>query len=43
MVKSIGADHVIDYTREDFTERVDEYDIMSSAGLFEGQLAELSE
>ena len=28
LVKSIGADHVIDYTKEDFTKRVDELDII---------------
>jgi NADPH:quinone reductase-like Zn-dependent oxidoreductase len=28
LVKSIGADHVVDYTREDFTRRSDRYDIL---------------
>jgi NADPH:quinone reductase-like Zn-dependent oxidoreductase len=28
MVRSIGADHVIDYTREDFTTRTERYDLI---------------
>ena len=28
MVRSIGADHVIDYTREDFTDRPQRYDVI---------------
>jgi NADPH:quinone reductase-like Zn-dependent oxidoreductase len=28
MVRSIGADHVIDYTREDFTRNVQTYDVI---------------
>jgi NADPH:quinone reductase-like Zn-dependent oxidoreductase len=28
MVRSIGADHVVDYTREDFTKGLDRYDVV---------------
>lgn len=28
LVRSLGADHVVDYTREDFTQRVGQYDLM---------------
>jgi NADPH:quinone reductase-like Zn-dependent oxidoreductase len=28
MVRSIGADHVVDYTREDFVERGESYDLI---------------
>ncbi len=28
MVREIGADHVVDYTREDFTQRADRYDLI---------------
>lgn len=28
MVRSLGADHVVDYTRENFTDRADKYDLI---------------
>jgi len=32
MVRSIGADHVIDYTQEDFTQNGQRYDLILAAG-----------
>ena len=34
LVRSIGADHVVDYTREDFTENREEYDLILDAGAY---------
>jgi NADPH:quinone reductase-like Zn-dependent oxidoreductase len=34
MVRSIGADHVVDYTREDVTHNGDTYDVILDAGAF---------
>jgi NADPH:quinone reductase-like Zn-dependent oxidoreductase len=35
MVRSIGADHVIDYTQEDFTENGQQYDLILAANGFQ--------
>jgi len=32
MVRSIGADHVVDYTQEDFTKREERYDLILAVG-----------
>lgn len=32
LVRSIGADHVVDYTREDYTKRGERYDLILDAG-----------
>lgn len=32
LMRSIGADHVLDYTREDFTRREERYDVLFDIG-----------
>jgi NADPH:quinone reductase-like Zn-dependent oxidoreductase len=39
MVRSIGADHVIDYTREDFTRRGQRYDLILAVNGYRPMLA----
>jgi len=39
MVRSIGADHVIDYTRENFTKRPERYDLIIAANGYHPLLA----
>jgi NADPH:quinone reductase-like Zn-dependent oxidoreductase len=46
MLKSIGADHVIDYTKEDFTKRDEMYDVIFdvfSRGPFSGHINSLND
>ena len=39
LVRSLGADHVVDYTREDVTERDERYDLVLDAAAFRSPLA----